>query len=66
MARPLVSTPLRWDEVERVAGAPARTAEAALGFGPAEALARLGLEGDLFAPVLTLAQRLPPVTALCG
>ena len=53
---PLVSTPLRWDEIERAVadGRPDR-----LLFGPQEVLDRLARLGDLFAPVLELRQRLP-------
>jgi bifunctional non-homologous end joining protein LigD len=55
---PSVSTPLAWAEVEDSVrlGDPAR-----LAFGPAEVLARVEREGDLFAPVLEGGQRLPPV-----
>ncbi len=56
---PVVSTPLRWDEVERAAA----TGEA-LRFGPAEALRRLERDGDPFerAPE----QRLPAYGAPRG
>jgi bifunctional non-homologous end joining protein LigD len=50
---PSVSTPLLWDEVERAD-------PAALRFGPREVLERLARLGDLFAPALEGAQRLPP------
>ncbi len=54
--RPTVSTPLRWTEVERAA----RTRRAdALVFEARDVLARLDRHGDLFAPVLSLRQRLP-------
>jgi bifunctional non-homologous end joining protein LigD len=56
LARPTVSTPLAWPEV---AAAAARGDASALVFEAAEVLARVAREGDLFAPVLTLAQRLP-------
>lgn len=54
--RPSVSTPLRWDEVERLA---ARREADLVRFTPEEVLARVEKEGDLFAPVLTMRQRLP-------
>jgi hypothetical protein len=52
---PLVSTPLAWGEVEAAAGA---GDPSLLRFGPAEALARIALAGDPFAPVLAGGQRL--------
>jgi bifunctional non-homologous end joining protein LigD len=59
--RPAVSTPLRWIEVERAA----RTRRADhLSFEPEEALARVDRHGDLFAPVLSLRQRLPSAERL--
>ena len=54
--RPTVSTPLRWEEVERVAGG-ADPEE--LVFESHEVLERTEEHGDLFAPVLELKQRLP-------
>jgi bifunctional non-homologous end joining protein LigD len=48
-AVPLASTPLAWDELE---GAVARGDATALRFGPADVLARLAAQGDLFADVL--------------
>ena len=53
---PFISMPLTWREVSR-----AYTARDydALYFTPAEALRRLKKTGDIFAPVLTLEQRLP-------
>jgi bifunctional non-homologous end joining protein LigD len=53
---PTVSTPLEWDEVEAALGAEDGSR---LVFGPAEALVRIEEKGDLFAPVLSEAQRLP-------
>jgi bifunctional non-homologous end joining protein LigD len=54
--RPTVSTPLRWTEVERTA----RTRRAdELAFEAGQVLARVDRLGDLFAPVVTLRQRLP-------
>ncbi len=54
--RPMVSTPLRWEEVER-----ALEAEDAspLAFASDAALARIEEHGDLFAPVLEREQPLP-------
>lgn len=54
--RPLVSTPLRWEEVER--GSRART-ERQLSAEPQRLLERVDRDGDLFAPLLALKQRLP-------
>jgi bifunctional non-homologous end joining protein LigD len=54
--RPTVSTPLRWEEVERVAGG---SDPAELVFESHEVLERAEEHGDLFAPVLELKQRLP-------
>jgi bifunctional non-homologous end joining protein LigD len=51
-ARPTVSMPLTWDEVE---SGPSD----ALVFETEQALARVDELGDLFAPVLTLKQELP-------
>ena len=53
-ARPGVSTPLAWDEVE--AGA---AGAAPLAFEPRDVVERLDREGDLFLPVLELSQSLP-------
>jgi bifunctional non-homologous end joining protein LigD len=54
--RPAVSTPLDWDEVERVAGgAPAQE----LVFDAPQLLERVAQRGDLFAPVVALRQPLP-------
>ena len=53
MPRPTVSTPVTWDEV-RAAQKPED-----LTFDAAEVLRRIDEHGDLFAPVLTLVQRLP-------
>jgi bifunctional non-homologous end joining protein LigD len=47
---PYVSMPVTWQELERPRG---------LEFSPDEALARVHKKGDLFAPVLTLKQKLP-------
>src|SRR5438445_6751442 len=55
-ARPTVSTPATWDEVERCfeAGDPE-----VLVFDAAQVLQRIESMGDLFEPVLTLKQKLP-------
>jgi bifunctional non-homologous end joining protein LigD len=55
-ARPTASTPVRWDEVEACleAGDPGL-----LVFDSAAVLERVEEHGDLFAPLLTLNQRLP-------
>jgi bifunctional non-homologous end joining protein LigD len=58
--RPTVSTPVRWSEVERALRA--RDARR-LVFDASQAIARFEESGDLFAPVLTLRQRLPEVPA---
>ncbi len=64
--RPTVSTPLKWNEVEKCKAA----GEAAmLSFESHQVLERVKKHGDLFEPVLTLKQKLPPVAALdecCG
>lgn len=63
-ARPQVSTPLQWEEVERAAsgarGARRKAAgkDGGLVFDPSAVLARVEKHGDLFAPVLTLRQSL--------
>jgi bifunctional non-homologous end joining protein LigD len=53
LARPTVSTPVTWDEVR------ATQAPQDLTFEAADVLRRVDEHGDLFAPVLTLVQRLP-------
>jgi bifunctional non-homologous end joining protein LigD len=55
-ARPTVSTPVAWPELER---ALRRREPAALAFEAPEVLRRVERSGDLFAPVLTLRQSLP-------
>lgn len=54
--RPTVSTPVTWEEVEECAGSgdPER-----LVFDSSAVLERVGTDGDLFAPVLSLRQQLP-------
>jgi bifunctional non-homologous end joining protein LigD len=59
--RPTVSTPLRWREVE--AALRARDAGMLI-FDAAAAVERFERDGDLFAPVLSLRQALPPAGAL--
>jgi bifunctional non-homologous end joining protein LigD len=56
--RPTVSTPISWEEVAdaRAAGDPER-----LSFDTDDVLARVGEQGDLFAPLLTVKQELPAV-----
>jgi bifunctional non-homologous end joining protein LigD len=58
MERPMVSTPVTWEEVERTgeAGDPGM-----LAFDSDQVLARAEEQGDLFAPVLSLTQELPGV-----
>ena len=52
--RPTVSAPLHWQEVEAAAGGgPVPVIEAG------EAVRRLEADGDLFAPLLEMEQRLP-------
>jgi bifunctional non-homologous end joining protein LigD len=53
-ARPTVSTPLKWEEVER-----ALKSTAELSFETADVLKRLDKWDDLFEPVLQLKQKLP-------
>jgi bifunctional non-homologous end joining protein LigD len=57
--QPTVSTPLLWDEVGacREAGDPEL-----LSFLPDQVLARVAEHGDLFAPVLSVQQKLPTLT----
>jgi bifunctional non-homologous end joining protein LigD len=55
--RPYVSMPVSWEEL---AAALAKKDVRRLFFEPEAALKRLAKLGDLFAPVLTLKQRLPP------
>ena len=54
---PFVSMPVTWDELAKALRA---GAEKRLMFTPAQAAKRIGQIGDLFAPVLTLKQKLPP------
>jgi bifunctional non-homologous end joining protein LigD len=62
-AQPSVSTPVRWSEVESVA----KKGDASrLVFDSEAALKRVKKHGDLFAPLLTLKQRLPSLLAIAG
>ncbi len=58
--RPAVSTPLHWEEVR---DAVRHEDPQRLVFDPISALTRVWRDGDLFAPVLSLRQRLPAATA---
>ena len=60
-SRPTVSTPVTWDEVAAALKAkdPKR-----LVFETEQVLSRVEKRGDLFAPLLTLKQKLPPLSAL--
>jgi bifunctional non-homologous end joining protein LigD len=55
--RPTVSTPLKWSELEKALG---DHSAGKLSFEAGETLKRVQKFGDLFAPVLTLKQKLPP------
>jgi len=58
---PSVSTPITWEELQKaVRGKKAN----ALQFSPDEVLKRVQSKGDLFAPVLSLKQKLPPLSVL--
>jgi bifunctional non-homologous end joining protein LigD len=59
--RPTVSTPVTWDEVENCL---AKKDPNLLVFDSAQVLERMKQHGDLFEPVLTLKQKLPPIEAL--
>ena len=56
LARPTVSTPLAWEEVER---AVAQGDPKGLAFEAGAVLERVAERGDLMAPVLSLSQKLP-------
>ncbi len=61
--RPTVSTPVTWDEVENCL----RKKDAnLLVFDSAQVLERVKKHGDLFAPVLKLKQKLPPLEKLAA
>jgi bifunctional non-homologous end joining protein LigD len=53
---PFISAPVSWEELARAAK---RKDKDSLYFSPAETLKRVRKSGDLFAPVLTLKQKLP-------
>lgn len=57
--RPFVSTPVRWDELEQ---AVKEEDPSLLLFDSEEVLSRVSRLGDLFEPVLSLKQKLPPQT----
>jgi bifunctional non-homologous end joining protein LigD len=56
--RPTISTPLSWEEVRGAASSRRRT-EPQLSAEPRRMLERVERDGDLFAPLLSLVQRLP-------
>jgi bifunctional non-homologous end joining protein LigD len=59
--RPTVSTPVTWEEVKKCL---AKKDPDLLAFDSESALKRVETFGDLFAPVLTLKQKLPPLSVL--
>jgi bifunctional non-homologous end joining protein LigD len=59
--RPTVSTPVTWDEVENCL---AKKDPNLLAFDSAQVPERVKQYGDLFAPVLKLKQKLPPIEVL--
>jgi bifunctional non-homologous end joining protein LigD len=59
--RSLVSTPVTWDEIRK---AIREKQASSLQFETCDVLRRVKAKGDLFAPVLTLKQKLPPLSAL--
>lgn len=61
--QPTVSTPVTWQEVESVAK---KGGAALLEFTSGAALKRVEKRGDLFAPLLTLKQRLPSLRSIVG
>ena len=61
--RPTASTPVKWEEVEHCL---AKGDPSLLVFEAGEVLERAKKYGDLFAPVLTLKQKMPPLEALQG
>jgi bifunctional non-homologous end joining protein LigD len=63
MARPTVSTPVSWEEVQGCLGA---EDEDLLAFEAEQALERVAARGDLFAEVLTLRQELPRLQEASG
>jgi bifunctional non-homologous end joining protein LigD len=61
LAQPTVSTPLRWEEVER--GSRSRRRELQLSLDPAGLVGLVAREGDLHAELLNLKQALPDFAA---
>jgi bifunctional non-homologous end joining protein LigD len=59
---PTVSTPVSWDEIETAMKKKAKK----LVFETEDVLRRIQKHGDLFAPVLKLKQKLPPLDVLHG
>jgi bifunctional non-homologous end joining protein LigD len=59
--RPTVSTPVTWEELER---AHRKQDLGLLVFEPGQVIERYQIMGDLFGPVLTVKQRLPPLEAI--
>jgi bifunctional non-homologous end joining protein LigD len=59
--RPTVSTPVTWDEIKAVLKT---KKSSALVFETSDVLKRVEKQGDLFAPVLSLKQKLPAVCSL--
>jgi bifunctional non-homologous end joining protein LigD len=59
--RPTVSTPVRWEEVEQALN---KKSAAQLIFEAGQVLDRVQKMGDLFAPVLTLKQKLPKLASV--
>lgn len=66
IAQATVSTPLKWSEVEKAAGAPKLRSEKLLSYTTAEVLKRIEKHGDLFEKVLTQKQKLPAALAEAG
>jgi bifunctional non-homologous end joining protein LigD len=58
-ARPWVSTPVSWDEVEAAATSTREVGAELLRFETTDVLRRVAEMGDLFGPTLTLEQQLP-------
>jgi bifunctional non-homologous end joining protein LigD len=59
--QPTVSTPVTWDEV---ASAAKKKRASLMSFESSDVLDRVAKQGDLFAPVLSLKQKLPPVRSI--
>jgi bifunctional non-homologous end joining protein LigD len=56
---PIVSTPLKWNEVQAALKAKGKASKKVLVFEAADVLKRVKKWGDLFAPALTIKQKLP-------